>query len=198
MQNRETKMRFAQWARLQKPARCGLRWGAWYPVMVLTPREAQLWVRGRAIPVARSLLELRSTPPREWTVARTASASDPYLVCPACRHRARLPDSHVATLRCPRCNELFAIAWDDRSSGPPSREITVPSRDELRADQRMSRRRMPSDRRSGDDRREVERRTIGWAPLPADRRQVERRVQLYRRSGWDRRGIMERRRATSW
>jgi len=58
---------------------------------------------------------------------------------------------------------------------------------------------MPSDRRSGDDRREVERRTIGWARLPADRRLVERRVQVYRRSGWDRRGIMERRRrATSW
>src|SRR5439155_199496 len=50
------KMRVAQWARLHTPARCGLRWGAWYPVMALTPREAQLWVRGRAVVVARSLL----------------------------------------------------------------------------------------------------------------------------------------------
>ena len=29
-------MRVAQWARLHTPARCGLRWGAWYPVMALT------------------------------------------------------------------------------------------------------------------------------------------------------------------
>ena len=165
-------MRVAQWARLQKPARCGLRWGAWYPVMVLTPREAQLWVRGRGIAVARSLLELRSTPPREWTVARTASASDPYLVCPACRHRARLPDSHVATLRCPRCNDLFAIAWDDAP--------VEPSRDQLKSDHRMTRRRMSGDRRTGDDRRDTEHRV------------AERRVQVDRR-----RGVERRRRATS-
>src|SRR5439155_1297294 len=63
------KMRVAQWARLHTPARCGLRWGAWYPVMALTPREAQLWVRGRAVVVARSLLELRSTPSRPPNVA---------------------------------------------------------------------------------------------------------------------------------
>ena len=160
-------MRVAQWARLQKPARCGLRWGAWYPVMVLTPREAQLWVRGRGIAVARSLLELRSTPPREWTVARTASASDPYLVCPACRHRAHLPDSHVATLRCPRCNDLFAIAWDDAP--------VEPSRDQLKPDQRMTRRRMSGDRRTGDDSRDTEHRV------------AERRVQVDRRGGVERR-----------
>src|SRR6058998_3535304 len=124
-------MRVAQWARLQKPARCGLRWGAWYPVMVLTPREAQLWVRGRGIAVARSLLELRS----------------------------------------PRCNDLFAIAWDDAP--------VEPSRDELKPDHRMTRRRM-SDRRTGDDRRDTEHRV------------AERRVQVDRRGGLER-----RRRATA-
>src|SRR6267143_4600132 len=146
-------MRAAQWARLRTPARCGLRWGAWYPVMGLTPREARLWVRGRAITLARSLLELRSTPPREWTVAQTARSPDPYLVCPGCRHRARVPDSRVGTLRCPRCNEQFTIAWEDWTSEPRSREITPPSRDELRTDRRMTRRRMPRDRRHGHDRR---------------------------------------------
>ena len=192
-------MRVSQWARLQTPARCGLRWGAWYPVMALTPREVQLWVRGRNIPVARSLLEFRSTPPREWTVARTKDASDPYLVCPSCRHRALLPDGRVATLRCPRCNELFTIAWDDHSTKPAPRATTAPSRDELKPDQRMTRRRMPRDRRNGDDRRDVERRAIAWTALPVERRLVERRAQLYRRSGWERRGIVERRRrATGW
>ena len=194
-------MRVAQWARLQTPARCGLRWGAWYPVMGLTPREAQLWVRGRALVVARSLLELRSTPPREWTVARTPTASDPYLVCPSCRHRAHLPDGRVATLRCPRCNELFTIAWDDRATEPAPRATTPPSRDELKPDRRMTRRRMVRERRNGPDRREVERRatTYASAGVAVERRLVERREQVYRRSGWDRRGMVERRRrAASW
>src|SRR5437667_6642033 len=91
-------MRVAQWARLQTPARCGLRWGAWYPVMGLTAREAKLWVRGRSLAVTRSLLELRSTPPREWTVARTKDASDPYLVCRLLLEKKKTP-THI---------ELFA------------------------------------------------------------------------------------------
>ena len=183
-------MHAAQWARLQTPARCGLRWGAWYPVMGLTPREARLWVRGRAIAVARSLLELRNTPPREWTVARTAQESDPYLVCPSCRHRAHLPDGRVSTMRCPRCNELFPIAWDDDSAEP--------SREELRADHRMTRRRMSRDRRSGQERRAVERRTVSVA-VAVERRIAERRGTVQRRSGLDRRGSAERRhRMTSW
>ncbi len=183
-------MRVAQWARLQTPARCGLRWGAWYPVMGLTPREAQLWVRGRNVAVARSLLELRSTPPREWTVARTAQASDPYLVCPSCRHRAHLPDGRVTTLRCPRCNELFAIAWDDGAAGS--------SREELKPDHRMARRRMPRDRRTGHERRGVERRTLSGA-VPVERRLAERRVTADRRGRSDRRDSGERRRkSASW
>src|SRR4029077_12903904 len=178
-------MRVAQWARLQTPARCGLRWGAWYPVIGLTPREVQLWLRGRTMTVARSLLELRNTPPREWTVARTKDGSDPYLVCPSCRHRAHPPDGHAAALRCPRCNELFTIAWDDRPSKPAPRAPTAPLRDELKPDQRVTRRRMSQDRRSGDDRRNGERRVIAWAPLPAERRKAERRVQADRRGGGD-------------
>jgi len=168
--------------------------------MALAPREVQVWVRGRNVQVARSLLEFRSTPPREWTVARTKDASDPYLVCPSCRHRARVPEGQAGTLRCPRCNELFTIAWDDRPSKPAPRAPTAPSRDELKPDQRMTRRRMSQDRRSEDDRRNGERRVIAWAPLPAERRKVVRRVQGERRSGPDRRAVVERRlrRATAW
>src|SRR6266699_2239744 len=132
-------MRSAQWARLQEPARCGLRWGAWYPVMGLTPREARLWVRGHAMVVARSLLELSNTQPHEWTVARPANGAEPYVVCPSCRHRAHLPDGRSRTLRCPRCNQLFTIAWDGGSGEP--------SRDRLKADRRMTRRRLGPARR---------------------------------------------------
>ena len=139
------------------------------------------------------------TPPREWTVARTNHGSDPYLVCPSCRHRANLPDGQASSLRCPRCNELFTIAWDDRPSKPALRATTAPSKDELKPDQRVTRRRMSRDRRTEDDRRNGDRRVVAWAPLPAERRKVERRVQADRRSGADRRAVVERRRrATTW
>ena len=188
------EMRDAQWARLQEPARCGLRWGAWYPVMGLTPREARLWVRGHAMVVARSLLELSNTQPHEWTVARPTNGAEPYVVCPSCRHRAHPPDGRTRTLRCPRCNQLFTIAWDGGSGGP--------SRDQLKADRRMTRRRMSRDRRIGQDRRAPtgrDRRAPGWAPLATERRLAERRMTGYRRREWERRATLERRRrATSW
>jgi hypothetical protein len=159
--------------------------------MGLTPREAQLWVHGQSMGVARSLLELRGTPPREWTVACAALGADPYLVCPGCRHRARFPDASVAATRCPRCNEIFTISWDDGS--PP------PARNELRPDRRMTRRRRPQDRRNDADRRGLERRTPGYATVSPERRSAERRLDLQRRSRWDRRRSLERRhRATTW
>jgi len=92
-------------------------------------------------------------------------------------------------MRCPRCNELFAIAWDDAP--------VESSREALKPDHRVTRRRISRDRRTGDDRRDSERRMIGWAPLPAERRLADRRVQAYRRCGRDRRGTADRRRATS-
>lgn len=160
-------MRDAQWARLRAPARCGLRWGAWYPVVALTPRQAQLWVHGRALTVERGLLELRSTPPLEWTVIRPAGARDTHLVCPGCRFRMPAPERPVASSRCPRCNELFTVAWGDLAEPR--------SRDELRPDRRMGRHRAVADRRSGADRRS------------------KRRAGAARRSGTDRRKLDRRR-----
>src|SRR5439155_14325650 len=101
-------MRVAQWARLQTPARCGLRWGAWYRVMALTPREVQLWVRGRNIQVARPLLEFRSTPPREWTVARTKDASDPYLVCRLLLEKKKVRERYPVGVRVVRMRNRVA------------------------------------------------------------------------------------------
>ena len=191
-------MSFAQWVRLCEPARCGLRWGAWYRVTTLTPREAQVWVSGRFLTVSRSLLELRTTPPRDWTVVRPsrelgadmACAPEPYLVCPGCRFRAPLPDTQVRTTRCPRCNELFTIAWQE-NYGPPSQP-------ELRSERRLTRRRLSVNRRCGSDRRSAARRTTTTA-VPIEHRVAARRGLVLRRNGWDRRGVAERRyRATSW
>src|SRR2546428_2929872 len=160
-------VRLAQWARLLTPGRQGLRAGAWYTVVSRTPKEVQLTVRGRTVTIARSLVELRDTPPSEWTVVHPANARESYLVCPACRHRAPLPDRHVANLRCPRCNVAFAITWGGtRAPSPPA---------ELRADRRVGRRRQGRERRSGPERRGVAR---GAAVA---RRHAERRALLERR-----------------
>jgi hypothetical protein len=160
-------VRLAQWARLLTPGRLGLRAGAWYSVVGRTPREVQLTVRGRTVTIARSFVELRDTPPSEWTVVHPVGGRESYLVCPACRHRAPLPERHVTTLRCPRCNVAFAIMWGGmRAPSPP---------EGLRADRRVSRRRKGGERRSGRERRGPRR----GAGLP--RRNGERRALLDRR-----------------
>ena len=160
----------AQWARLLTPGRQGLRAGAWYAVVGRTPKEVQVTVRGRTVTVARSLVELRDTPPSAWTVVhpvQTVGGRESYLVCPACRHRAPLPERHVTNLRCPRCNVAFAIAWGGtRAPSPP---------EGLRADRRVSRRRGGRERRTGRDRRSVAR------GAGVSRRNGERRVLRDRR-----------------
>lgn len=109
-----------QWARLQTDVNCGLRRGAWYTVVSVRPRELVLRIEGKSMAVPRTLLELRMTPPSRWTVVpapRDATGlpggwSADYAVCPNCRHRAQL-QGRPATLRCPGCNGLFEVAWDE-------------------------------------------------------------------------------------
>ncbi len=209
-------MRVVRWARLQSSAPCGLRLGAWYPVTGLTAREAQVQVRGRVLMVPRSLLELRTTPPLEWTVAPGGTdtarglvgARDDYLVCPNCRHRDALPDARVPRMRCSRCNEVFSIAWDERylrtGRGRDGREPSPSSPPHLAGstlgpDHRMTRRRISTSRRSSLERRVTERRRISVAHALVERRIDERRRRMLRRTGRDRRGGTERRhKAASW
>src|SRR5436309_2508953 len=207
---REKPMRVVRWARLQSAAPCGLRLGAWYPVTGLTAREAQVQVRGRVLMVPRSLLELRTTPPLEWTVAPggtdgargLARVRDDYLVCPNCRHRDDLPDARVPRMRCSRCNEVFSIAWDERylrtGQGRDGREPTLSTPPPLLGpDHRMTRRRLSTSRRSRLERRFTERRQSSVAHGLVERRMAERRRRMVRRSGRDRRGGTERRRTVA-
>ena len=107
-------MRLTQWARLQATSPHGLRMGAWYPVAGLSAREAQVRVTGRVTAVPRSILEFRSTPPEKWTVVRgRRNTSDEYLVCPNCCFRSELPPADLPLVRCGRCNQQFAVAWDE-------------------------------------------------------------------------------------
>src|SRR5216683_2491873 len=178
-------MRVVRWARLEACATCGLRLGAWYPVTGLTAREAQVQVRGRMVMVPRSLLELRVTPPQDWTVVPPgvgptrllAGGRDGYVVCPNCRNRDTLPAVRVAKLSCARCNDVFTIASDDR----------------------MTRRRVPTDRRAHLERRIAERRVRPSVVRLPERRIVQRRCILTRRTGRERRcGIERRQRVAGW
>ncbi len=117
-----------QWARLNADVDSPLRRGAWYRVLSLTKLEVFVEVQGASVPVARPFVDLRTAAPQEWTVVghvkATLQGPEPlrsgYVVCPTCRNRAVLPFARVLKLRCPRCNELFPIAWDEQAFKNPA------------------------------------------------------------------------------
>jgi hypothetical protein len=108
-----------QWARLNATADVPLRRGGWYRVVSLTGLEAVVSVGGQPVSVPRPRVEIRTTPPRQWTVLRnpTVAPRTPdvfrrgYLVCPGCRNRVPLPAAQVAKQLCPACCQTFSIAW---------------------------------------------------------------------------------------
>lgn len=113
-----------QWARLNTDLSCGLRRGAWYRVVRLTPDEAVLQVpRREQVRVPRRAVETLSNRPRQWTVVPRPREADAeptpagwharYAVCPACRTRAAIT-GYVVEMRCPSCAGLFSIAWEEK------------------------------------------------------------------------------------
>jgi len=118
-----------QWARLTSEAAYPLRRGAWYRVTARTSADVVLEVNRKPVHVPAALLEfVASRPPRCWSVVRRPekaerlphSWGDYYGVCPSCRHRAPLHGS-PQTLRCPRCNVLFHVSWDELYLARPGR-----------------------------------------------------------------------------
>jgi hypothetical protein len=115
-------MSLLHWARLQVDVKDCLRRGAWYRVKRLLPRDVVLEVNGMLVTVPRTHLQLTTTPPTRWTVVsqpahtpgRRAWWAADYAVCPGCRARAPF-DGHPPSMRCPRCNGLFEVAWGERS-----------------------------------------------------------------------------------
>ena len=109
------------WARLTQDVSCGLRRGAWYRVVGLTPEDVVLQVpRRERVRVPRRFLQTLFARPRLWTVVPgPAEAAEPsehsrerYAVCPACRARAPIAGSN-AEMQCPRCRGVFGVAWDE-------------------------------------------------------------------------------------
>jgi len=119
----------SHWARLKAPVDLPLRLGAWYRVVApVTALEVVVSIQGTRVSVPRPYVELRATPPAEWTVVRNAKVRpdrtpqmlrEGYIVCPGCRRRVELPATRLAEQLCPHCNETFPIAWDERSGKKP-------------------------------------------------------------------------------
>lgn len=111
-------MAFERWARLREDAYCGLRRGAWYKVLFSGPDLVAVEVERERLLVSRHVLEFVEVRPATWTVVlhtRDSVSFPPdrgrrYAVCPNCRHR-QVPVGRPHTLRCQRCNWLFAVEW---------------------------------------------------------------------------------------
>lgn len=109
-----------QWARLKGEENRGLRRGAWYRVVQLTPHDAVVAVRRTQVALPRSSLKFASLVPQAWTVVPCPpdirglprTWGDMYAVCPACRNRAPLKGS-PRSLRCARCGGVFKVAWEE-------------------------------------------------------------------------------------
>ncbi|HXL05408.1 MAG TPA: hypothetical protein VN964_00690 [Gemmatimonadales bacterium] len=99
---------------------CGLRRGAWYPVVRFVKDRAVLDVTDDRVPVARRLLQTVFSPPLQWSIVPLPDDAvnvpgdwgTRYLVCPACHARAPL-SGHPMDLPCARCGGVFRIAWDE-------------------------------------------------------------------------------------
>src|SRR6184192_4117371 len=96
------------WARLKTAVDLPLRLGAWYRVVApVTALEVVVSIQGTRVSVPRPYVELRATPPAEWTVVRNAKVKpertpqglrQAYIVCPGCRRRS---EEHTSELQSP-------------------------------------------------------------------------------------------------
>jgi hypothetical protein len=108
------------WARTRVRTSRAVRRGAWYRVARATPLEAVLEVNRRLVTVPRTFLQILPFRPLQWSVVpRLPHAPNPplswgstYGVCPSCSARAPLGE-HSLSACCPRCNGIFAVAWED-------------------------------------------------------------------------------------
>jgi LSD1 subclass zinc finger protein len=121
MRHTTTSKADTQWARLRIDVDSVLRRGAWYRVLSVTPDQVSLSINAKPVLIARDTVELRRGTPSRWTVlvrptrvTRVAlNFHDGYVVCPSCRNRLPLPRRAAVALRCPRCNVLSDVGWDE-------------------------------------------------------------------------------------
>ena len=105
---------------------CGLRRGAWYPVVRLAKDRAVLEVTDDRVPVPRRLLQTVFARPFHWSIVPLPDDAvnvptewgGRYVVCPACQARAPL-SGHPADMPCPHCGQTFQVAWDEHYLSSP-------------------------------------------------------------------------------
>ncbi len=110
-----------RWGRLQVDVNCALRRGAWYRVVGMRGMNAVVDVNQTWFPVPSYVLEVVSSPPRQWTIVPAPARSSKvpraltprYAVCPSCRERTPVSRRAAAQLRCPRCRGQFDVAWNE-------------------------------------------------------------------------------------
>jgi hypothetical protein len=90
-------------------------------VLSVTRNKAVLEVSRDVLTVARRLVQMVFSRPFSWSVVPRpegaaklpAEWGTRYAVCPVCRTRAPLAGQPI-NLRCPRCQGLFRVAWEER------------------------------------------------------------------------------------
>src|SRR5438477_13108799 len=97
----------SRWARLRVDVNCGLRRGAWYPVVRFVKDRAVLDVTDDRVPMPRHLLQTVFSQPLQWSIAALpddavnvpSECGVRYAVRPACAALAPL-GGHPMDLPC--------------------------------------------------------------------------------------------------
>src|SRR2546430_2286704 len=108
----------SRWARLRVNVTCGLRRGAWYPVVRLAKDRAVLEVTDDRRPMPRRPLQTVFSRPVHWSIVPLPEGAvdvpsdwgTRYVRCPACQARAAR-SGHTPELPCPHCRQTFQVAW---------------------------------------------------------------------------------------
>lgn len=106
-----------RWAKVSTNAASTVRRGAWYKVLSISEDEAVIEVNHRPVVVSRSILEIASVEPSQWSIVpRPPDAiripgewGAVYGVCPGCGERAPL-GREASMMECPRCGGVYDIA----------------------------------------------------------------------------------------
>jgi len=114
MLTRLDRLPIGRWARLRDDVRrCGLRRGAWYPVVSLGPDEAVVVVRHHSMIVPQTYLEIVTTRPNRWTLV----PGERYAVCPNCAARVAM-GTPPEQMRCAGCRGVFEFEPEQEYSAP--------------------------------------------------------------------------------
>jgi hypothetical protein len=106
-----------RWVRVELNAACGLRRGAWYPVLSVGKEEIVVEARHKLVVVPRSCVgEIVTTRLNTWTMVPRASGG-PYAVCPNCADRVIVNRSSEKML-CGGCHGWFELEPDPAAVNP--------------------------------------------------------------------------------